>query len=422
MEGHEEHPASDVIVIGAGAIGLSTAYYLHQRNLTVTIIDQATLKERCSFGNAGLVAPSHFIPLASPGVIAKGLKWMLNPESPFYIHPRFDRELFWWLWKFRHFSTMNYVRAHRQPLLDMLSLTLKLFQEMQHPDPRQFEFHQNGLLMLVEKEANQKELDLLYRTAQELHVPAKWLNRSEIAQLDGKLQTSCPAGLYFPEDAHIEPGKFLEQMTHYLTQHGVTIVEKTSVQDFLLDGNTIVGVQTSRGNYRSRSIVLATGAWTSRFQRSLRVRLPIQPAKGYSLTLPAIDNQFQTPLILTETKVAVTPYQQTLRFAGTLEFAGIDLSINPRRVAAIRKAAHRYLTNIPRQALENATVWAGLRPCTPDGLPLLGRVPHFPNVIIAAGHAMLGISLSTGSGLLAAQLVNEETPAMDLHPFRVDRF
>ena len=422
MAAATEPPESDVVIIGAGAIGLSTAYYLLQRNVSVTIIDQGTLQDRCSFGNAGLVAPSHFIPLASPGVIAKGLKWMLNPESPFYIHPRLDLNLLKWLWKFRHFATMEYVVRHRGPLLEMLSLTLTLFQEMKTPDPASFEFRQHGLLMLIEQEQNRKELDLLYRTAQELNVPAKWLSQAEIRELDPNLQTNCSAGLYFPEDAHIEPGKFLREMSTYLQKQGVKIIENTPVHKIRREGSHITGVDTAAGFVPAKSIVLATGAWTPRLTRELGVDVPIQPAKGYSLTLPAPENLFHTPLILTETKVAVTPFQETLRFAGTLEFAGINLSINPRRVEAIRKAARRYLKNIPEDALQQATVWAGLRPCTPDGLPILGRIPEHPNVIIAAGHAMLGISLSTGSGLLAAQLVTEETPAINLEPFRVTRF
>ncbi len=422
MEKATDQSSSEVIVIGAGAIGLSTAYYLLQRNVSVTIIDQTTLTERCSYGNAGLVAPSHFIPLASPGVIAKGLKWMLNPESPFYIHPRLDWQLIRWLWQFRHFSRMEYVRAHRQPLLDMLSLTLRLFQEMKQPDPSAFEFQQNGLLMLVETNAHKKELDLLYRSAQELHVPARWLNHSEIAQLDSQLHTNCPAGLYFPQDAHIEPGRFLEHMSAYLTRKGIRLVENCRVQGFVKENHTIVGVKTSQGIFRARFLVLATGAWTPYFQRDLSVKIPIQPAKGYSLTIPALEQQFRTPLILTETKVAVTPFYKSLRFAGTLEFAGLNRTLNTRRVNAIRKAAGRYLNNLPEDALASARLWAGLRPCTPDGLPLLGRVPQFPNVIIAAGHAMLGISLSTGTGFLTAQLINEEKPAINLHPFRVNRF
>ncbi len=422
MSKRNELPPVDVVVIGAGAIGLSTAYYLLQRNLSVMVIDQGNIQDRCSYGNAGLVAPSHFIPLASPGVIAKGLKWMLNPESPFYIHPRLDIDLLKWLWKFRHFATMNYVIQHRQPLLEMLSLTLKLFQEMKEPDPERFEFQQRGLLMLVESEKGKKDLELLYRSAGELGVPAKWLSRQEIHSLDERLKTECPAGLYFPEDAHIEPGKYLQTMADYLASQSVQILEGVRVTDFRKDKGKIGGVVTTNGFVPTSKIVLATGAWTPLLTRSFGIQVPIQAAKGYSLTLPAIADQFRTPLILSETKVAVTPFQKTLRFAGTLEFAGINVSINTRRVEAIRKAARRYLTNIPEDQLRNATVWAGLRPCTPDGLPIVGRIPEYPDVVVVAGHAMLGISLSTGSGLLAAQLIAEETPAIDLHPFRIMRF
>ncbi len=422
METRKDLPDSEVVIIGAGAIGLSTAYYLSQHGISSTIIDQGTITERCSYGNAGLVAPSHFIPLASPGVIAKGLRWMLNPESPFYIHPRLDWDLLWWLWKFRQYATMEYVQAHCTPLLELLTLTLNLFQQMKAPSPTEFEFRQNGLLMLVQGDKGKKDLDLLYRSAQELQVPARWLSQQEIQELDPRLQTRCPAGLYFPEDAHVEPGKFLQTMSRYLIQQGAVIHENTRVIDFLKEQGNIVGVRTTQGDIRCQKIVVATGAWTPSLANALQVKIPIQPAKGYSLTLPALEHQFTTPLILSETKVAVTPFQNALRFAGTLEFAGINLKINPRRIAAIQKAAGLYLNNIPEESLKTATIWAGLRPCTPDGLPIIDRVPQYPNVIVVAGHAMLGMSLCTGSGLLATQLVQETTPEINLKAFNINRF
>ncbi|NOX37085.1 MAG: FAD-dependent oxidoreductase [Calditrichaeota bacterium] len=417
-----ENLSTDVLIVGGGIIGLCTAYYLQQQGVSVMVVDQGAMGEGSSFANAGLVAPSHFIPLASPGVIRKGLRWMLNPESPFYIKPRLDVDLFSWLWKFRHYATSAYVNRHKKPLKEFLEYSYQLFEALHQSNAFDFEWTPHGLLMVYLTEGGRRDLEYLHQQAGELEVPAEWVSAERLPKFLGHISTTARGGLFFPGDAHLDPGKFVKGMADFLSRKGVRLLEHTAVRDFRVQGNRVEAVVVNDVEIRASRVVVTAGSWTAALVARLGIRLPLQPAKGYSITFPWEKPRFTVPLILTETKIAVTPFRQQLRFAGTLELAGLQLNINSRRVRAIRKGVQRYLPDIGASETSRGTIWAGLRPCTPDGLPVVGRVPNFSNLWLATGHAMIGISLATGTGKAIADDILGKTPEIDLQPFRVDRF
>ena len=257
---------------------------------------------------------------------------------------------------------------------------------------------------------------------QEFGIETKVLNVAEIHALEPDLRTDVIGGVFFPQDAHLIPDKFVRGLARHIEKHGVAIHTNTEVHDFETSDGKVTAVKTSQGDFAADEVVLAGGSWSPGIAQTLQIKLPIQPGKGYSVTVKRPEKCPVIPLMLAEAKVAVTPMGDMLRFAGTLELAGLDLSTNKRRVHAIEKAVSEYLPDIDFDYLELIEVWHGLRPCTPDGLPFLGRKSPYKNLTVAAGHAMIGLSLGPITGKLVSQLVVGEKPSVDLTMLNVERF
>nr|BAQ21924.1 dye-linked D-amino acid dehydrogenase [Rhodothermus marinus]BAR71661.1 Dye-linked D-amino acid dehydrogenase [Rhodothermus marinus] len=411
-----------VVIIGGGAIGLASAFFLRQRgDFSITVIDQGPIGDGCSYGNAGFISPSHVVPLAAPGVIGKGLRWLLNPESPFYIRPRWDSELFRWLWLFRRSATEAHVTRSAPVLQALLERSRELTSRLQET-VGDFEFRRDGLLMPFQSEAGRHECEQLAREAERLGMAHEWIPAERLAELAGT-KVHAEGGLFFPGDAHLRPDRFTAALHRYLEQQGVRFQPETPVTELERRGGQVTGVRASDGLLAADQVVVAAGAWSARLVRAVGYRLPLQPAKGYSLTFtPPPEGVPLRPLLLTETKVAVTPFREAFRLAGTLELSGLELSIRDRRVQAIYRAAGRYLPALRLPRMEQAEIWAGLRPCTPDGLPVVDRVPGTENLWLATGHAMLGISLAAVTGELVAALISGAEPPVDPTPLRADRW
>ncbi|MBI2191199.1 MAG: FAD-dependent oxidoreductase [Planctomycetes bacterium] len=415
-----EDRSVDVLVIGGGVVGVCAAYYLRQRGREVTLVEKGEVCSGCSYGNAGLIVPSHSVPLAAPGVMAKGLRWMFNPDSPFYIKPRLDVELLAWLWKFRGACRADAARRAMPFLRDLSRASLELYKELAKLDGLQFDFERKGLLGLYRTEKALKEGADEARMLDGIGIPSKILSPAEIRQIEPGLDTPAIGAVYYPEDAHLAPARFVKGLSHVAGEMGVTLRPGTEVLGFEWEGRSMTRVRTTRGSFRPREVVLACGSWSPGLARGLRLKLPIQPAKGYSVTVRRPAACPDTPLLLAEAKVGVTPMGENLRFAGTLELAGMDFSITERRVQAILRAVPLYLPGLG--SLELVEIWRGLRPCTPDGLPFIGRPGAYDNLVVAAGHAMIGVSLGPATGKLVSQIATGEPPLADLTLVRPDRF
>lgn len=407
---------ADVLVIGGGVIGVSAAWYLASRGRGVTLLDRGGIAAGCSHSNAGLVVPSHSIPLAAPGMLGKGLRWMCDPESPFYIKPRLDLDLAAWLWRFARSCREDRVRRAIPLLRDLSRASVALFEEL--AGRIDFGFTRRGLLLVYRSERGFEEGREEARVLSEAGLAVRILEAPR--ELVPALREGTAGGVHFLEDAHLDPLRFVRQLAARAELKGVEIRTETEVLGFGRARGRIEIVRTTRGDFRPAEVVLAAGSWSPAVARGLGLRIPIQPGKGYSVTVPSPPDAPRIPLILGEARVAVTPIGNLLRFAGTLELAGMDLSVNRRRVKAIRRAAREYLSGT--DGLEPAEVWRGLRPCTPDGLPLLGRPAGLSNLIVAAGHAMVGLSLGPVTGQIVAQLACGERPPFDLALLSPDRF
>ncbi len=413
---------SDVIVIGGGVIGLCSAYYLHQAGYSVTLLEKGELGDGSSGGNAGLIVPSHFIPLAAPGVIGQGLRWMFNPESPFYIKPRLNRDLLNWLWKFRAACTQSHVEQAMPLLLEMHLASLSLYKALAALPELNFGFEQRGLLMLYKTTSSRQECVELVKTARQFNLEAEMLDTAGVQAKMPGIKAQVGGGACFSRDAHLNPARLVTALGQLLRQNGVTIHTNTEVLNIERAAGTVTGVATLKGRFVADEVVLAGGAWSPNLVRALPLKLPIQAAKGYSFVAPQLAGKLKIPLLLADAKVAVTPLEEGVRFAGTLEMAGLDLSINRRRVRAMRRAIPHYLGKAALNGTGDTEVWAGLRPCTPDGLPIIGRAPQLQNLIIATGHAMLGISLAPVSGQLVANIISGESPSINVAALSAARF
>ncbi len=413
---------TEVLVIGGGGVGICSAYYLSEKGLQVTVVDKGEICSGSSYGNAGLIVPSHCLPLAAPGVITKALKWMSDPESPFYIRPRLDLDLLSWLWKFRSACTQRHIRNAMPVIRDLSLASCRLFEDLAAIEGLEFGYQKKGMLQIFLTEQGLEGGVKEARLMQEIGLEASILNPSEIRDLEPNVEIRARGGIFYPQNAHIIPDRFVRELARHIEQKGVEIRPSTEVLGLEISGRNITTVKTTRGDFTARQVVLAGGSWSSGLARELHLNLPIQPAKGYSVTVKRPSPCPAVPLSLAESKVAVTPMGDTLRFAGTLELAGLDLSINRRRVQAILKAVPQYLPELDPETLDLIEIWRGLRPCTPDGLPFLGRSPTYENLVVAAGHAMIGISLSPITGKLVSQLVAGEEPSLDLTLLGVERF
>lgn len=407
-----------VLIIGGGVIGLSTAYYAARRGLRVSVVDRGG--GGCSFGNAGMIVPSHFTPLAAPGMVAMGLKWMWNPESPFYIKPRLNWELAAWAWKFMRASTKEHVARCAPVIRDLSFASRAVFEEL--AQTLDFGLVKRGLLMLCK---TQRALDEEARTAvaaNALGVPAEMLDAKATSALDPAVTMDVAGSVYFPKDCHLSPERFMAVLRGELERMGVTFHDDTKVKGWRTEGRRVLAVETSCGEMEADEFALCGGAWSPEILRGLRVQLPMQAGKGYSLTLAKPRELPQLCAIFTEARVAVTPMNGALRFGGTMEIAGLDETINPRRVAGIVKAVSRYYPQFSPDDFADVKPWAGLRPCSPDGMPYIGRIRAYDNLSTATGHAMMGISLAPITGKLMADVFMRELPAINLALLDPERY
>ncbi len=413
-----------VVIIGGGVIGLCSALYAAERGFAVTVLDRSPAGHAgCSHGNAGMVVPSHFVPLAAPGAVALGLKWMANPESPFYVKPRLDLDLLRWGWNFWRASTRAQV-ARAAPLLrDLHFGSRACFDALSQRPGGGFGLVRKGLLMLCKTQAALDEEAHAATTARALGVPAEVLKPAQAAALDPQVRMDIAGAVYFPKDCHLVPQEFMTALERWLGAGQVTISRDTQVSDFEFGaGDVIAAVRTNRGRFAADEFLLCGGAWSTGLARSLGLNLPMQAGKGYSLTLPQPRQLPSICAIFTEARIAITPMGSTLRIGGTMEMAGLDESINPVRVRGIIKSVPKYYPEFQEKDFAGITPWRGLRPCSPDGLPYLGRTRRYPNLTVATGHAMMGLSLGPITGKLVAELLAHERPSHDLALLDPDRY
>lgn len=417
-----------VVVVGGGVIGLSSAYYLSERGYQVTVLEQGPEQRKTtSHGNAGMVVPSHFVPLAAPGVVAQGLRWMADPKSPFYIKPRLNADVLGWGWRFWRAGTAAHVKRSAPLLLALNLASRDGYTELDAALGGGFDFERQGLTMLTATDRGLEEEARVAELARQLGMEARVLDRAAVQAMEPGIALNVVGGVHYPEDAHLDPGKFMRVLSGHLTSSGVNVRCGFRVTGFGVESGrvtSVTGVSADGGSQSVKAdhVVLAAGSWSGAVGGLLGLRLPMQPGKGYSLTLQQPSQRLRVPSILSEARVAVTRMGERLRVGGTMEISGFDDGANEVRVQGIVDSALRYFPELQRQEFEGPPRWHGFRPCSPDGLPYLGNSARHANLTVATGHSMMGVSLAPVTGKLVGQLVAGEPPAHDLRLLDVGRY
>jgi len=411
------------IVIGGGIVGLSTAYYLNQAGWQVTVLDKENFLNNCSYGNAGYVCPSHFIPMATPGIVKQGLKWMFNSKSPFYVQPRLSRSLIDWGIKFMRSATPEKVEAAAMPLKDIAVISQHEYEQWTKIPGFDFSYEHKGLLEIFQ---TQKVADHAAHTVEkgkELGLDVELLDFAALQRLEPHLKINGMGAVYFRCDAHLYPNKLMKGLMTLLQQRGVQLVPNEEVINFDKQEGRVRKVITSKNAYEADSVVIATGSWSREVASLLQTHVPLVPGRGYSVTLEDAPYKINHPAILVEGRTAVTPMDgNKIRFGGTMEITSTNTPPRMNRVQGILDAVKRFFPEFDIPMPEPGKIWYGYRPCSADGLPYIGRTKKWKNVVVATGHSMLGLSLGAGTGKIVSEIINEQPLSMDIHPFEVERF
>lgn len=411
-------------VIGGGIIGLSTALYLQRSGWEVTVLDKGDFLDNCSYGNCGYICPSHFIPLATPGVVKQGLKWMWNSKSPFYVQPRLDRNLINWGIRFIRSATRRHVESAAVPLRDIALLSKKEYEGWLSLPGFDFAYEQKGLLEIFQTDAGADHARHAVEKAHEIGLTdTRLLSLDELQALEPHTRIVAKGAIHFNCDAHCYPNKLMQQLIGYLRQTGVNLVPGQEVLRFEKKGDRVTKVISADRAYEQDEVIMATGSWGRETARLLDLKIPLMPGRGYSVTLEDSPHRVNYPSVLVEGRAAITPMDgNKIRFGGTMEITSHKTPPRMNRVQGILDAVKRYYPefDIPLPPVEK--IWYGYRPCSADGLPYIGRVKKYENLVVATGHSMLGLSLGAGTGKLVSEIVNGQPASMDTTPFSVERF
>ena len=410
-----------VAIIGGGIIGIASAHFLSHAGFRVTVVDKGRVGGACSHGNCGLVCPSHVLPMAEPGAIKSTLKSMLSPGSAFRIRPRFDRSMWRWLWNFSRRCNDADMLASAKAIQPLLISSLKLYGQLVQDERLECEWKKQGLLFVYQHPSVLNA----YASVNQLmtdrfNEPARRMDGKELCEFEPALKSGLAGAWYFEHDAHLRPDRLIASWRQRLEQRGVCFVEGQTLSSFVATGGAVSAARLEDETLESDLFLVATGAWTPQLARILRYRIPIEPGKGYSVTMPRPDPCPTVPMIFPEHRVAVTPLETELRLGSIMEFVGYDSSVRPERLRLLTDGASRFLRcPLPSEFSET---WYGWRPMTYDSTPVIGPCPGFSNVYLATGHNMLGLSMAPATGRLITEIISGATPHIPAACYSASRF
>ncbi len=412
------------LIIGAGIAGLSSAYYLLQKGWQVEILEQNDLSNNCSYGNAGMIVPSHFTPLAAPGVVAQGIRWMFDSKSPFYVKPSLSTQLLSWGLKFLKHSNQKHVDYSAAAIRDLNLASSSLYNEMAGKEEFDFELNQNGILMLYKTEKVAEEETELAHKAISLGLPVDILDKKGIQELEPNTQLDVIGGVNYKCDGHMNPMKLMKQMIAYLKNNGVIFHTQHRVTSYEIAGSTIKAVIANSKKFSADRFIMTGGSFLPELAQKAGIKIQLMPGKGYSFmhTPENPVNTLEHAALLLEARVAVTPMNGQIRFGGTMELASHHHKVNMKRIEGIVNSIPKYMPDFQVKLPEESEIWFGYRPCAPDGLPYLGQSSKLKNLIIAGGGGMMGLSLGPIFGKTVSELANDQKPTVDIKIFNPERF
>jgi D-amino-acid dehydrogenase len=408
-----------VIIIGGGVIGGFAAYYLLEKGWSVTVVDKDRFGQGASSGNCGLIVPNHILPLNSMNTLTKALKWMLSKDSPLYIKPRLDAGLIKWFYRFACHARPKAVLKSAMGRHALLQSSFELYPTFMEAEKVACDWDMGGSLHLYRSAKGwngYRETDAFLKR---FGIQAQPLDREAVRRLVPALGDRLSGGWLYRQTAHLRPERLMSELRRILLGRGARILENCPVQTFRQENGRAVAIVTKDTEHPADAFVLATGAWAPAFEKILGCKLPIQPGKGYSITMNRPQTFPKIPCFFEEQSIVSTPWPDTCRLGGTMEFSGFDTHLNQRRLWALTSGFNGYsdqwLSNDKKEE------WCGFRPMTMDGLPFIDYSPRLRNVMIAAGHNMIGLSAAPGTGKLVADIMEEASPHIDPRPYRITR-
>lgn len=413
----------NIVIVGGGIMGLSAAFYLQQSGHKVVVIDKDDFLNNCSYGNAGYVCPSHFVPLATPGIVWQGFKWMFNSQSPFYVQPSIKSSLIDWGLKFVKSANDQHVATSAIPLRDIAILSQKEYENWAKIPGFDFAYEHKGLLEIFQTEPVAEHAHHTVEKAKALGLDTVLLSAEELQQMEPHTKINALGAILFKCDAHLYPQKLMHGLINILKQSGVQLIANEAAIKFEKKGNAVSKVVTAKNAYDADHVIIATGAWSREIAALADTKISLMPGRGYSITLENSPYRVNHPAVLMEGRVAITPMDgNKIRFGGTMEVVSTSTPPRYKRVEGIVNAVKRYYTEFDIPMPQEKDIWYGYRPCSADGLPYIGKIKKYNNVVIATGHAMIGLSTGAGTGKLVAEIINSEKSSIDIKPFEVERF
>ncbi|AMR30357.1 amino acid dehydrogenase [Mucilaginibacter sp. PAMC 26640] len=413
---------SKVIIVGGGIIGLFSAYYLQKSGWEVEILEQGDLRDNASFGNAGMIVPSHFVPLAAPGMIEQGVKWMFDSKSPFYVKPSLNPELIGWGLKFLKAANKKHVERSATALRDLSLLSSKLYKEFDEQAGFDFGLKNKGILMLFKTPKFEDEERHTAEKARSLELNAEYLTADECRKLQPDVDMDILGAVHYHCDGHLYPNQLVAGLVKYLEANGVKIHRNTAVTHIERDYAKIKSVFSNDKSFTGDAYLFAGGAWSPAIAKMAGLNIPMMPGKGYSFMVPEPQHRMSIPSLLCEARVSVTPMNGSIRFGGTMEIGKVNNKINMNRVAGIVESIPKYFPGFKPATPQQRDIWFGFRPCSPDGLPYIGRSAKFSNLAIATGHGMMGLSLAPATGKLVEEVLNENKVSAGIELFSPNRY
>jgi len=413
---------SKAIIIGGGVIGLFSAYYLRKSGWDVDVLDKGDLTDNCSYGNAGYISPSHFVPLASPGMVGQGIKWMFNNKSPFYIKPSLNPELISWGLKFAKSCTQKHVDRSAGGLRDIAVLSSQLYHEFEKESGIDFCLEDKGVLVLFKTEGLAEHERHLVEKATNLGLDAQYLSAEETRALQPDIELDILGSVLYRCDSHIYPNMLMKGLIKHLEDIGVKLHRNAEVTRIHHEADKISGITASEKEYKGDAYLIAGGSWSPAIAKLAGLKIPLMPGKGYSFMVHEPVKKMTIPAILAEARVAITPMNGSIRFGGTMEVRKINSEVSMNRVEGVVDAIPKYFPEFKLAVPDPKDVWFGFRPVSPDGLPYIGLSKKYKNLGVATGHAMIGLTLATATGKLMAEAFNGDKPSMDVGIFGVERF
>ena len=408
------------IVVGAGHIGIACAHYLRQDGYEVTVIDQGEIGGACSYANCGFLVPSHVLPLTSPESLLNGLKSLVQPRAAFRVKPQLRPALFRWMLEFGRRCSKRQMLEAGKVLHAILDLSIAEYRQLLNNPEMGCEWQDNGLLFVFRSASALQEFsDTDAFLTEEFDVAANLIPGTELQEFDPAFRDGLAGAYLYEGDGCLRPDKLNTSWANWLSRQDVTFIDHCQLNTVEKSKGKISSLLTSRGRMAADHYVFATGAWSSKLAADLGCNIPVEPGKGYSVTMSRPDIMPRYPMLFPEAHVGVTPFADSYRIASMMEFAGFDESIPSFRIRQLQDSARPFLRNPTGPAIKET--WYGWRPMTWDSLPIIGRVPRLSNALLATGHNMLGLTLAPITGKAIADLVAErpaDIPLDDLSPAR----